>query len=255
MLTSNVDIADKLINGQIGTVVNVIIKNESVITIYVRFDSDNVGTNKKRSDRLAMELDAVPINRVTTEIKTNDKKASSPIIKRTQFPLMLSWACTVHKVQGLSLSKAVISFDLLRQKSFNSGQMYVALSRVTSIDGMFLLGKFNSNAIVVDAKAKQEYEYLRLNQNLTFDNSYNRKYDFNFIVCNVRSLRKHIEDIKSDKAFTSSNIIFCTETQLVSENNLEELALKGYNLLCNNDPEHRFSSLAAYHDETISVTV
>jgi len=61
--------------------------------------------------------------RITTEIKTHSKKEAAPIIKRTQFPLALSWACTVHKVQGLSLDKVVISFDLLNQKSFNAGQM------------------------------------------------------------------------------------------------------------------------------------
>ena len=51
---------------------------------------------------------------------------------------MLAWACTVHKAQGLSLEKAVICFDLLKQRSFNNGQMYVALSRVTSLDGLYL---------------------------------------------------------------------------------------------------------------------
>ena len=58
---------------------------------------------------------------------------------------MLSWACTLLKVQGLSLTSAVVSFDLEKQKSFNEGQMYVALSRITSIDNIFLIGKYNRN--------------------------------------------------------------------------------------------------------------
>ena len=40
---------------------------------------------------------------------------------------MLAWACTVHKVEGLSFDKVVISFELVKQRSFNNGQMYVAL--------------------------------------------------------------------------------------------------------------------------------
>ena len=80
-------------------------------------------------------------------IKTNVKKVASPIIKRTQFPLSVSWACTVHKVRGLSLNQVVISFDLLKQKYFNHGQIYVTLSRITSLDGLFLVGNFNEAAI------------------------------------------------------------------------------------------------------------
>ena len=47
---------------------------------------------------------------------------------------MLFWTCTVHKVQGLSLKSAVVSFDLEKQKTFNQGEMYVALGRVTKAD-------------------------------------------------------------------------------------------------------------------------
>ena len=46
---------------------------------------------------------------------------------------MHSYTCTVHNVQGLSLTLAVVSFDLQKQKSFNEAQMYVVLSRATSI--------------------------------------------------------------------------------------------------------------------------
>ena len=44
---------------------------------------------------------------------------------------MLSWACRIHKVQGLGLNSTVISFNL--ENLFSQGQMYVALSRVTDI--------------------------------------------------------------------------------------------------------------------------
>ena len=65
---------------------------------------------------------------------------------------MLAWACTIHKVQGLSLEMAVINFDLEKQRGFKCGQMYVALSRVTSTPGMYLTGTYKSNAIKADTK-------------------------------------------------------------------------------------------------------
>ena len=252
MLTSNVDISDKLINGQIGTIVNIVTSNHSIKTIYIEFDNDNVGINKMQSDRLAQQLNAVPIERVTTEIRTNEKKLSYPVIKRTQFPLMLSWACTVHKVQGLSLKEVVVSFELHKQRSFNNGQMYVALSRVTSLQGLYLIGKFNSNAIAVDKKAKNEYEYLRENQSINFyaDPECNI---LSLVVCNVRSLRKHFKDLSCDKRLSFCDIIFCTETQLTSNECMEELMINGFKLTCNNACKHRFSSLAVYYKRKIEV--
>ena len=53
---------------------------------------------------------------------------------------MLIWVCTVLKVQGLSLPKIVVSFDLHRQRNFNYGKIYVALSRVTSLDDLYIVG-------------------------------------------------------------------------------------------------------------------
>ena len=78
-------------------------------------------------------------------------------MKRTQFPLVLSWSCTVHKVQGLSLSDGVISYKLQRQKSFNQGQMYVANIFYVF---MHLIGNYNRDAIKVNKSAKKEYECL-----------------------------------------------------------------------------------------------
>ena len=64
-------------------------------------------------DALARQNKWVPTKRheALIYIKTS-KCSSSPSIRRTQFPLMFPWRCTVHKVQGLSLSKGVFSFDL-----------------------------------------------------------------------------------------------------------------------------------------------
>ena len=54
----------------------------------------------------------VPVKREETSIYLSKYKSTLTAIKSTQFPLVLSWACTVHKVHGLSLTLAVASFDL-----------------------------------------------------------------------------------------------------------------------------------------------
>ena len=253
MLTSNVDISDKLINGQIGTVAHLSYDHENIKTIYINFDNENVGENKILSDKLAQELKAVPIDRVTTEIKTNEKKLSSPIIKRTHFPLMLAWACTVHKVQGLSLKEVVIGFNLLKQRSFNSGQMYVAISRVTYLQGLHLIGQFKRNAIVVDQKANNEYKHLRENQTMKLNVNLNpENIILSIIISNVRSLRKHLRDMACDCNFLCNDIILCTETQIATLENPREISIDGFELVCNNS-EHKFSSLAMYYSSEIDL--
>ena len=163
MLTTNLSIMDRLINGQIGTVKQIYFENLSPQRIYVKFDDPKAGSNliNESYHRFARDHNLVPIEQIEATIKLSKCLSTSPCIKRIQFPLTLSWASTIHKVQGLTVDKLVVSFNLLNQRSFSYGQLYVALSRVTKLSGLFIIGTISMLQIKVDKRVTEKYEQLR----------------------------------------------------------------------------------------------
>ncbi len=81
----------------------------------------------------------------------------------SQFPIKLAWAVTVHKSQGLTFDRAVIDVG----QAFASGQVYVALSRLRSLDGLILKTRIDPSVISNDAlvvnfsKTKHAMEQLQ----------------------------------------------------------------------------------------------
>ena len=60
-------------------------------------------------------------------------------------------------MQGLRLPKIVVSFDLHRQRNFNYGQIYVALSRVTSLEGLDITGSVSAATMKANPWVMEEY--------------------------------------------------------------------------------------------------
>lgn len=84
------------------------------------------------------------------------KSENVPGISIFQIPLILAWGITIHKAQGLTLDKAIIDIG---KDLFEAGQMYVALSRIKSLDGVYLK-EFNINNLKINYKVLNYYKIL-----------------------------------------------------------------------------------------------
>ena len=111
MIKSNKDINDRLVNGLVGRFTQFKYSNNLLSVNYVKFNDGSEGLDAMRSNITALQYHWVPIRKREALFGLR-KNRQQPSAKRTQFPLTLSWACTVYKAQGLSLTEAVVCFNL-----------------------------------------------------------------------------------------------------------------------------------------------
>lgn len=133
MFVKNDSSRDKLFyNGKIGTVTKI---SKDIIYVKCPGDLHEIIVNPAEWQNIKYVL-----NPDTKEVE------ETVIGSFIQFPLKLAWAITIHKSQGLTFEKAIIDAN----SSFAHGQVYVALSRCKSFEGMVLRSPIGFNSVKTD---------------------------------------------------------------------------------------------------------
>lgn len=126
------DLAKRWVNGSLGTVVTV-----EPERVQVAFDnSKTYPVEPVAWEKVRQDWD-----------ETNQSITATSVAAYTQIPLLPAWAVTVHKAQGLSLDDVRID---LGRGAFASGQVYVALSRARTLDGLSLTRPIRPSDVKVD---------------------------------------------------------------------------------------------------------
>jgi ATP-dependent exoDNAse (exonuclease V) alpha subunit len=118
-----------------------LILKEKAQIIMVKNDPDKRWVNGSTGiiKRLTMDSVEVEINGCTYNVESELRELKSKVIGTIrQYPVKLAWAITIHKSQGQTFDKVTID---LKDHTFAPGQLYVALSRCTRLEGIIITEK------------------------------------------------------------------------------------------------------------------
>jgi ATP-dependent exoDNAse (exonuclease V) alpha subunit len=129
------------VNGTIGTVVDL----PSSGGVVVEVDGETFDVGRSTWEKVRYEIDE-QFDEALGRVK--EVLVAVPLAEFQQIPLRLAWAVTVHKSQGQTYDEVVIDMG---RGAFSPGQTYVALSRVRSLEGLYLTRAIRMSDIMVDA--------------------------------------------------------------------------------------------------------
>jgi len=135
MLTNN-DKLGRWINGTVGIIDKIEEKNDGNY-IYVKLENGEIFLVEPNKWEMYKFLFDRLSQKITTEIAGSF----------TQYPLILSWAVTIHKSQGKTFNKVIVDMG---SGAFAHGQTYVALSRCTTLSGLVLRVPIEKRHILLD---------------------------------------------------------------------------------------------------------
>ena len=176
-------------NGKIGVVCKL---EKDKIHVQCNGEDSPIEVKKERWENIRYSLN-----------KSTRKLEEQLLGSFSQFPLRLAWAITIHKSQGLTFNKAIIDAG----RSFAAGQVYVALSRCTNLDGMILHSRISRESLQTDprilefSKAIQSPDILERELEKA-RKSYREKlllqlFDFRNIVGDLQELREYVLEHKA----------------------------------------------------------
>ena len=231
MITTNIDVSDGLANGAVGKLVHVETDNDGVVKIaWLEFpELPRIGEKlRRKAAGHAAENNisrmAVPIVQRSSTIPLNNNKTI--VVKRSHIPLVCACATTIHKSQGSTFPEIVYEYG----KHHSQSLLYVALSRVTSIEGLYITttnddkifyhGRRTSTSTI---DLQTEFKRLSLNKLETINEHLigfmNSRKGLSLFTFNCQSLRAHTDDL-NDSIVKNSNVLVLSETWLNNESEI-----------------------------------
>jgi len=174
-------------NGRVGTVTEL---NSDKILVQCNDESEPIEVKKEKWENIRYSVD-----------KTSRQLNEEVLGSFTQYPLRLAWAITIHKSQGLTFDKVVIDAG----EAFAPGQVYVALSRCTTLDGIVLQSKIRTTNVFADPKIVQFSKNIVSKTNIEQElQESKRKYQLN-ILLNLFDYKQIIENGKDLNKYLIEN--------------------------------------------------